>query len=559
MQRRQTKLSEDKVYSLLGILDVDIPLYYGEGIGNASKRVRELIDKRERCLKDMRLTDSRDDKKRIEDTKGGLLDDLYSWILKNSDFQRWQNDPQRRLLWIKGDPGKGKTMLLCGIINELNKSIGKTALLSYFFCQATDSRINSATAVLRGLLFMLTSQQPSLVFYLQKKHNYAGKALFEDTNAWVALSEIFTNIVQDQSLGSTYVIIDALDECVTGQLKLLDFIVQTSSMSSRVKWIISSRNCSNIKERLERAVDKVRLSLELNAESVSAAVHTYIKRKVSQLAQKKKYSNQTKYAVLEYLYTNANNTFLWVALVCENLDKMSRFNIITKLQEFPPGLGSLYERMIQRIIYSDDADLCKRVLAIITVVYRPVTLQELTSLVEEMDDIAEDLNAVQDIISLCGSLLTIQNCTVYFVHQSAKDFLLKEAAHVIFPSGKEIVHYTIFSRSLRSMSHTLRRDIYGLGALGYSIEQIYHPKPDPLAALRYSCIYWIDHLHDWSSSSSVCDRDGLQGGGPVESFLREKYLYWLEALSICKSMSKGVVAMTKLEVLSQVIYYIIKL
>ncbi|KAM3066469.1 Vegetative incompatibility protein HET-E-1 [Clarireedia jacksonii] len=59
--------------------------------------------------------------------------------------------PQRWLLWIKGDPGKGKTMLLCGIINELKRSKAKSVLLSYFFCQASDSRINYATAVLRAV------------------------------------------------------------------------------------------------------------------------------------------------------------------------------------------------------------------------------------------------------------------------------------------------------------------------------------------------------------------------------------------------------------------------
>lgn len=50
----------------------------------------------------------------------------------------------KKLLWIKGGPGKGKTMLLCGLINELESD---GALWSYFFCQAADSRINSATAL----------------------------------------------------------------------------------------------------------------------------------------------------------------------------------------------------------------------------------------------------------------------------------------------------------------------------------------------------------------------------------------------------------------------------
>ena len=76
----------------------------------------------------------------------------------------------------------GKTMLLCGIVNELQKSIAKTDLLSYFFCQATDLRINTATAVLRGLLYLIVKQQPSLISHIRKKYNHAGKTLFEDAN-----------------------------------------------------------------------------------------------------------------------------------------------------------------------------------------------------------------------------------------------------------------------------------------------------------------------------------------------------------------------------------------
>ena len=163
-------------------------------------------------------------------------------------------------------------MLLCGIVNEPKKSMAKTDLLSYFFCQTTDSRINNAIAVLRGLVYLLVDQQPSLISHIRKKYDHAGKSLFKDANAWVTLSEIFTNILQDPSWNSTYVIIDALDECVADLPKLLDFIVQKLSVSPRLKWVISSRNWPDIEERLERAGHKVRLCLELNAESISTAV-----------------------------------------------------------------------------------------------------------------------------------------------------------------------------------------------------------------------------------------------------------------------------------------------
>ncbi|KAM0270076.1 hypothetical protein ACHAQH_009534, partial [Verticillium albo-atrum] len=135
-----------------------------------------------RLLADLRVTDPRDDKIRIEETKGGLLKDSYKWVLDNQDFRQWQNNPQSRLLWIKGDPGKGKTMLLCGIINELEKEASAATLPppAFFFCQATDERLYNATAVLRGLLYTIIDQHPTLVAYLQPKYGKAGKILFEE-------------------------------------------------------------------------------------------------------------------------------------------------------------------------------------------------------------------------------------------------------------------------------------------------------------------------------------------------------------------------------------------
>ena len=512
----------------------------------------QLLKENNECLIDLRITDPSKDKERIEATKGGLLKDSYRWILENADFQRWRSDQQSRLLWVKGDPGKGKTMLLCGIINELEELMAKTNLLSYFFCQATDSRINNATAVLRGLIYMLVSQQPSLISHIRKKYDHAGKALFEDLNAWFALSDMFTDILQDRNLNSTYLIIDALDECVASDLpKLLEFIVKKSSVSSRVKWIISSRNWPSIEERLDKTGGKVRLHLELNTESISAAVNTYIQHKVHQLAQDKKYDNKTRDAVLDHLSLNANNTFLWVALVYQNLQNIKPWNVFAKLDEFPPGLDSLYGRMIEQISSSDDADICKWILASVAIVYRPVTLKELTSLADIPKDISQNLEWLAEIVGLCGSFLTIREDTVYFVHQSAKEYLIRNALATIFPSGTEEAHYKIFSRSLEVMSGTLRQDIYSLGAVGYALEQVEPPEPDPLIASRYSCIYWIDHLLDCDPTKNATN--DLQDGGSVDKFLRRSYLYWLEALSLCRSMSEGVVSMAKLEALLQVI------
>ncbi|KAI9651521.1 MAG: hypothetical protein M1829_002699 [Trizodia sp. TS-e1964] len=245
--------------------------------------------KTQMCLMDLRTTDPRHEKRRTEETKGGLLANFYRWALYTENFLRWRNDPQNKLLWIKGDPGKGKTMLLCGIIDELKKSLTSSETLSYFFCQATDARLNSANSVLRGLIYMLIDKQPSLTSHVRKNYDHAGKQMFEDASAWEALLEIFTNILNNPTLQSVYLILDALDECTTGLSQLLGFVVQSSSAYPRVKRIVSSRNWPSIEKELDKATQKARLSLELNENSVSAAVTNYIEIKVDWLAKRNGY------------------------------------------------------------------------------------------------------------------------------------------------------------------------------------------------------------------------------------------------------------------------------
>ncbi|KAH8800439.1 WD40-repeat-containing domain protein [Xylogone sp. PMI_703] len=499
------------------------------------------------CIQDLRVTDPSADKTRIESSKGGLLEDSYHWILENPDFKHWHDDQQSRLLWIKGDPGKGKTMLLCGIINKLKKSKTEMDLLAYFFCQATDDNINKATAVLRGLIYLLVDQQPSLILRVRDKYDKAGKSLFEDANAWDTLCEIFTNILQDLSLNNTWLIIDALDECTTDLSKLLEFVVRNSSLTSRVKWIISSRNDYDIGEQLKKLGQKIQLCLELNSDSISTAVTNYIKKRVSDLSQQKEYDDKTKDLVLDYLSANSNDTFLWVALVCDMLkEKSTPWNTLKMLKTFPPGLDSLYGRMIAQIYNSDDPDFYMQVLALMASVYRPISSKELTSLVEVPGD---NCNYIKGIISHCGSFLTIQDDIIYFIHQSAKDYLLSKASDQIFPSGIKEAHHVIFFRSIQVMSKMLKRDIYNLRACGYPIEQVEKPSSDPLATLRYSCVYWAAHFCDCNSDSNANHEVSLQDEDVINTFIRGSYLCWLEALSLCRSVSRGVFSMARLEAL----------
>jgi hypothetical protein len=198
-------------------------------------------------------------------------------------------------------------------------------------------------------------------------------------------------------------------------------------------------------------------------------------------------------------------------------------------------------------------ELCRQVLSIIIAAHRPLHLQELyvlSSLPTQVQNVNQSITAI---VRMCGSFLTIRNDNVYIIHQSAKDFLSEEASPDIFPCGIRDVYYSIFSKSLQVMSRMLRRDMFSLRTLGYPIEQVKQPDPDPLAASRYSCINWVNHLCDCNPNSSANHRVDLRDGGTVHEFIMKKYLYWLEALSLCKGMSEGVVSIAKLKALIYVI------
>ncbi|KAL7892665.1 WD40-repeat-containing domain protein [Trichoderma sp. TUCIM 5745] len=510
-------------------------------------------DEKNQCLSDLRITDPRHDKLRIENTKGGLLEDSYRWIFEHSDFQRWHDNKDRPLLWIKGDPGKGKTMLLCGIINKLQGRRSPKTLMTYFFCQAGDSRINSATAVLRGLIYLAIDEQPQLISHIQNKYRHGKKTIFEDINAWTAMSEVFSAMLNDTSLEQSFVVIDALDECATGLRDLLEFINTKSALLPQVKWIVSSRNWPEIEESLNSSADQqTRLCLELNDESVTLAVDVYIKYQVERLKLRRKFSKEVQRTLLQELSTKSNNTFLWVSLVCQNLEKTTSLNILEKLDEFPSGLDSVYQRMIQQINAIDginNAKYCFQTLGIILHVYRPVSLVELGCLFRRDDGNPATAEFIARTIALCGSFLAIREGKVYIIHQSAKDYLNATTSPGLQPGFAEIPNI-IFEQSIEAMAAVLQRNIYNLDTFGLPISQIKRPRPDPLESIGYSCTHWVNHFCDiYPSNGYLHYKEHKKYHQMTLEFLLGHFLHWVEALGLIKCTEDGVISLVRLEAL----------
>jgi hypothetical protein len=486
---------------------------------------------------------------RIKLSKDNLLKESYVWILHDPAFIDWR-DNDTQLLWIKGDPGKGKTMLMIGLIEELLgqlKARPGSGILSYFFCQGTDSRLNNAVSILKGLIYQLAEQHTSLIRHLQKKYDSKERQFSEDTNRLCVLWTILLDMLHDSSLATVYLMVDALDECDSELSQLLDLIAHnTSKPSSRVKWLVSSRSRPIIEVRLRPDKLRSKISLESNSCHTLHAVNAFIDFKVSELAEGNEYDTELYKEVNSYLRKNAGGTFLWVALVCKELRDVEVWDTLEILKKFPPGLRPLYERMIEQIWSlksKKSVEFCTQVLSTATLAYRPIHLRELVDTAGLPEKEFNDLRRLSKLVDLCGSFLTVREDTLYFIHQTAKDFLAKDLQ--IFPLGQAEEHCKIAFRSLQVMSNTLRRDICGLRMPGALLNEPSSINQDPLAHIRYACCYWIPHLRD--AGHLQHDQVGLCNGGKVYAFLQEHLLHWLEALSLMGIMSDGAVMVKILE------------
>ena len=72
----------------------------------------------------------------MEGSKDTLLRDCYLWILESEELKKWRGETGNTSLWIRGDPGKGKTMLMMALVRELSKQFkGTDTAVIFFFCR----------------------------------------------------------------------------------------------------------------------------------------------------------------------------------------------------------------------------------------------------------------------------------------------------------------------------------------------------------------------------------------------------------------------------------------
>ena len=389
------------------------------------------------CLRSLFLSNPQDDLAAIRTAKGARVDGTCEWILTQDPYTSWLIEDSPQLLWLSGAPGIGKTMISSFLVEELVRLAERSSqiTLAYYFCDDKDVKRKTATDILRGLLLQLLRQRPILFKHIQSDFDLSRDSLFTNFHS---LWRVFHGIVKDPEAGEVICLVDALDECEkeSRQLFLTEFTKLFCSQQSKkrvVKSIITSRRENDIVESLTAASPAIQ-NIQVDTGRVNNDLSKFINLKVDELSNKKKYQPKQKNIIKRSLIEKAGGTFLYVALVLQDLQKAKIFSQVKqKLQGLPLDLNDIYDRILGQID-ADCKETAKLVLRWVAVARRPLTVDELamahilgTGEYEENTMPPKDLlDELKDGFKCCEPLVYVdtENDTINLVHQSAKDYLL---------------------------------------------------------------------------------------------------------------------------------------
>lgn len=487
------------------------------------------------CLHDLRCPDTLAVKSRLKENKDKLLYQSIDWILQDPQYISWKCGDDVCLLWIKGGAGKGKTMMSIGLIERLSFPQDESTVVTYFFCQNTDHELNTLQAIIKGLILQLVNQQKELIEYLRDHWDTRKERFSKDMTSWRTLWDIFYEMLYRCKCPKIYVIVDALDECQDdGMADFLKLVVRMGlDHPSKIKWLLTSRPLDSAEQELLVGCDQVMISLELNSTHISQGVTTYIANKVAELDRRNAYGSDLCQKIQNELTEKAEDTYLWVSLVCKRLESVHRENTLTTIQDLPPGLHLYYNRVLLELSKGQPAVVkgCMRFLRVMMLAYRPLSVAEVDSVLG-----LSESDTARALVDRCASFLKMQGTDIEFVHQSARDYLSGENGKSILDIGELYGHNDIAVSCLSYLSRKLKANLVDL------------PRPDStrksiegnklMASLDYAATFWAQHLE--GAKGKITMQNSSIEQDVVGTFLRSKFVEWLECLSLLDKLPRSV-------------------
>jgi hypothetical protein len=427
-------------------------------------------------------------------------------------------------LWIKGNPGTGKSTLMKLLFEEakLNaKGDSSQITLSFFFLARGTVEEKSTTGLYRSLLHQLFEKVVELRNSLEWMTTDGARVI--QRNGWheEALKQTLTHAVQKLGSRSLTIFVDALDECDKNQAAgMVCFFEELCGCAReaqvRLQICFSSRHYPTVV--IQKGIE-VTLEDEIGH---TEDIEQYIKSKLR--LGKSKQAESLRSEILE----KSSSIFLWVVLVLDILNSEYPDNSISikkireRLKEIPPKLADLFEMILTRDGNNlERLQICLKWILFATRPLNPLELyfaiqlglnKECSSCWDQKDVELDQIKTfVRSSSKGLAEVTRDKASEVQFIHESVRDFLL----------GKYEGQWSGVSGNFVGHSHEILKNCC-LAQLNASISQdIDIPNPLSQASiaaqltislkfpfLKYSVLNVLRHAND-AQQNGIEQRDFL--------------------------------------------------
>lgn len=275
---------------------------------------------------------------------GNRTKETCEWILSKGPYSQWENHGGAQVLRLLGAKAAGKTMLITFLVEHwtLRLKLSSSMSLAYWFCDSGNHATNTATGIVRGVLYQILQQRPHNYHHLQQVYGVHGKAVFEDFRT---LWTIFRRVLEAPAEEEIVILIDALDECDEHSRRLiLDGLLEISKTKIKVRVLFAERPNRTPEPTLHRDDCKI-VTLPIKPKNIESDIHKFTKEKVATLEQKNGLSVEQTASLTEALNTSSAGAFL--GLIFNMLTKIEGCNdMIEAVDRLPADALSAYREYL---------------------------------------------------------------------------------------------------------------------------------------------------------------------------------------------------------------------
>ncbi|EXA53719.1 hypothetical protein FOVG_01436 [Fusarium oxysporum f. sp. pisi HDV247] len=423
-----------------------------------------------------------------------------SWLLNSPAFQEWKLG-SRQHLWLYGLAGCGKTILSTTILDHLLQIDTHTTLAFFFdFRDPRKQKLEDLLCSLAVQLYHTGNEAARRLDSLFASHDDGRRQ--PDTTALSACVDVMIRIVR-----KVFVIIDALDECITRE-ELLHWLRGLASSNAQI--LVTGRPEAEFQGEIPRLLDE-RNCVLLDKKAVNADIRSYVNATLERKPDfvDKELSQGILDEIRDKIGDGADGMFRWAACQLESLARcLSPKAIKIALKSMPRDLNETYYRMLQNIP-SEYKSSAIRLLQFLVYTKRPLTLAEAIEVIAtDIDqeprgfDVNGRLSLKADVLRYCPGLVIIAKATKYgetveelhLAHFSVKEYLLEQALFNLENASITISKTCLtYLTDIRGSDNMIRRNF-------------------PMA--RYAAEFWMDYAISAETSEDIVRT--------TVSFLRDK-------------------------------------